>query len=945
MTTFMNTRLRQAVAPRGRLARAIVAAVSVGLFSTACDVHGVSGPGTLATLQITPNPQTLAINATQQFTVVGKDFSGAVVSVTPAWTVAAAGGAISASGLFTAGTVPGTFANTITASSNGKTATATVIVTPGPLASITLTPTPVSLATGATQQYVAVGKDASGNIVAFTPTWSVIAGGGSVSSTGLFTAGTVAGAFPNTVQASNNGITATGTVTVTPGPLATLVVTPNPITLNVGGTQQYTAAGKDANGNTVVVAPVWTVTAGGGSITAAGLFTAGTTPGAFANTVKATVGSISGTATVNVNAGPLATITVTPNPSTLAAGTTTTFTAVGTDAAGNVIPITPAWSIAAGGGTIDFTTGVFTAGNATGTFANTVRANVGGINGFATVTVTAGAATSITVTPAAATLQTGAAQQYTAILRDAGNNVVAGTVTWSVVNGGGTITSTGLFTAGNAAGAFPATIKATSGALSGTASVTVTPALASITVTPNPSVVIANGTQQFAATGIDGSGANFAITPVWSVVNGGGTIDANTGVFTAGPTAGAFPSTIKATSNGVSGFATVTVTAVPPTLATIVVLPNPAVIPSNGTQQFAATGIDAGGNNFAITPVWSVVNGGGTIDPVTGVFTAGAATGIFTSTVKATSNGVSGFATVTVTAAAPVLTTVTVIPNPATLNTGQTQQFTASGRDQSGAVFIITPVWTVTNPAAGTINAVTGLFTAGNIAGTYTNAVRATSGTKFGEATVIVGNPPVVPVNVLGSASLNGIMAGTAVSCAGPANVGGNVSISPGSTISGPCVVAGVQHLGDPTAALAQVDLTAAYNDLMGRPCPPSNIITSDLGGTTKLPGVYCSPASTMNLTGTLTLNGNGDANSIFVFQVGSGLTVAGNVVLIGGAQASNVYFVVGSSATLGTASQFQGNIVALTSITLVTGTNLNGRALARNGAVTLGTGSTITLP
>ena len=127
---------------------------------------------------------------------------------------------ISPSGLFTAGTTTGTFASTVSATSGGMTATATVTVTPGPLATIVVSPTPVTLAGGATQQYTAQGRDAAGNIVAITPTWSVIAGGGAIGTTGVFTAGSTSGTFANTVQASSGGIAGTATVTVTPGPLA-----------------------------------------------------------------------------------------------------------------------------------------------------------------------------------------------------------------------------------------------------------------------------------------------------------------------------------------------------------------------------------------------------------------------------------------------------------------------------------------------------------------------------------------------------------------------------------------------------------------------------------------------------------------------------------------------------------------------------------------------------
>ena len=145
-------------------------------------------------------------------------------------------------------------------------------------------------------------------------------------------------------------------------------------------------------------------------------------------------------------------------------------------------------------------------------------------------------------------------------------------------------------------------------------------------------------------------------------------------------------------------------------------------------------------------------------------------------------------------------------------------------------------------------------------------------------------------------------------------------------------------------AAQGQIDLTAAYNTLKNLPCQAANIISANLGGTTKPAGVYCS-GSTIGITGILTLDGGGDPNATFVFQAGTGLTTAGSIVLIGRADAKNVYFQVGSSATLGTASHIQGNILALTSITLVDNATLIGRALARNGAVSLGTNNVITLP
>jgi hypothetical protein len=197
----------------------------------------------------------------------------------------------------------------------------------------------------------------------------------------------------------------------------------------------------------------------------------------------------------------------------------------------------------------------------------------------------------------------------------------------------------------------------------------------------------------------------------------------------------------------------------------------------------------------------------------------------------------------------------------------------------------------------------------------------------------------------LGSAATYGVLAGTAVSCAGPVGtVHADVGIFPGSAISGfpTCTVTGTQRIATALAGTAQGNLTVAYNKLAGLAC--GTTISADLGGTTLAPGVYCS-ASTGGVTGALTLDGQGHSNAVFVIQSGSALTVAGSVVLIGSAQAKNVYWQVGSSATIGTSSVMKGNILALSSISFNADATLLGRALARNGAVSLGSNNSITLP
>jgi hypothetical protein len=182
-----------------------------------------------------------------------------------------------------------------------------------------------------------------------------------------------------------------------------------------------------------------------------------------------------------------------------------------------------------------------------------------------------------------------------------------------------------------------------------------------------------------------------------------------------------------------------------------------------------------------------------------------------------------------------------------------------------------------------------------------------------------------------------GVLAGSTVTNSGPTVVLGNLGVSPGTAITGfpPGVATGTIHSADALAGTAQTQLTTAYNSAAG--AASTSTVAGDLGGLTLAPGVYTS-SSTLGLTGTLTLNAGGNTNAQFIFQIASGLTTATNstVILTNGAQASNIFWQVGSSATLGTTSVFSGNILALSSISLGTGAVLQGRALARNGAVTL---------
>jgi len=214
--------------------------------------------------------------------------------------------------------------------------------------------------------------------------------------------------------------------------------------------------------------------------------------------------------------------------------------------------------------------------------------------------------------------------------------------------------------------------------------------------------------------------------------------------------------------------------------------------------------------------------------------------------------------------------------------------------------------------------------------------------------TGLLAAPPIavgaaVPPTVLGTAQGFLVLGGATVTNTGTTTVtGGSLGVSPGTAVVGfpPGIVVppGAIHAADAVAAQAQSDVTTAYNVLAGQ-ARTATLTGQDLGGKTLTPGVYFF-ATAAQLTGQLTLDAKGDASAVFVFQIGSTLTTASNasVLLVNGASPCNVYWQVGSSATLGTGTRFVGNILALTSIALNTGASVSGRALARNGATTLDT-------
>lgn len=280
--------------------------------------------------------------------------------------------------------------------------------------------------------------------------------------------------------------------------------------------------------------------------------------------------------------------------------------------------------------------------------------------------------------------------------------------------------------------------------------------------------------------------------------------------------------------------------------------------------------------------------------------------------------------------------------NPATINT-TTFTLASGGGSVSGVVTYDSPSDTATftpaSPGLALNTTYTATITTG-AADTFGNRLAADFMSSFATSTVACSSP--VPLLTAGNFK---VLAGSTVTSTttppGTTITGGDLGLSPGTSVTGfpPGTVTppGVMHVADPTAAQAQLDLTAAYNFAAGIVLPAPQVLAGDLAGLTLTAGTYKTSSSTMiSVGGTLHLSGT--ASDVFVFQIGSTLTTLSGtqVILEGGVLPSNVFWQVGSSATLGTGSIFVGNIMALASITLDTGASLQGRALARNGAVTL---------
>jgi hypothetical protein len=700
-------------------------------------------PATLNAITVSPTNPIIAAGTTQAFTATGLFSDGSTQNLTASVTwgsLTSSVAAINSSGLAT-GLAPGQ--STITASLGSVSNSAILTVTAAVLTGIVVNPSNPSLLVGNTQQFTATGtySDSSTQDLTSAATWNSSNPSVASVSAGLAAGWTVG---TTTVSATFNSVSGSTalTVTVTPPVLQSISVTPANPSVAIGQNRQFIATGQYSDGSTQDLSSFVSWSSSQPSL--AGITTAGLASGLSGGStaITATLGTVTASATLNVNSLALVSIAVTPGTASIALGTGQPFVATGTYADNSTLDLTTSatWSSSLPSVATLNATGLATSASIGQTM---ITATAASIAGSSTLTVTPAALASIAITPGIQTISVGTTQQFaaTGTFTDGSTQGITGSVQWA---------SSDVFVAtiSNAAGSQglatsvatgSSSISATMGSISASTTLTVSvAALVSITVNP-PSPSIALGTtQQFTATGMftDGSTQDLTTSATWGSGNGAAATVSSTALATSlaiGTT------TITATLGGISGSTLLTVT--PASVVSIAVNPAIAAIPLGLTQAFTALGTFSDGSTQDVT---NSVHWSSSVAAVATVSNTPAGNGIATSTgsgiaiISATSGAVTGSASLTVTTA--ILAAIEISPQSPSISTGGTEQFTAIGLYTDGSTPNITTTanWASSSATVATISNTSGSQGLATSAGSGTAEISASVGPLTASTTLTV---------------------------------------------------------------------------------------------------------------------------------------------------------------------------------------------------------------
>ncbi|HZR66099.1 MAG TPA: Ig-like domain-containing protein [Terriglobales bacterium] len=675
-------------------------------------------PPTLTSIAVTAANSTLTVDDTEQLTATGtysdkstKDLTSSVSwSATPTGIVT-----ISAAGMLSA-TSSGTVS--VTATMNSISGSFNVTINPK-LVSLAVTPSSASIAMQTTQQFTATGtfSDGSKQNITGSVTWSASPTGIATISTTAPTQGLAAAVAPGTttIKATSGSISNTASLTVTSATPTGLAITPNPATMSLDVSQQFTATATFSDSTTQDVSNVaqWSSSSPtNATVTGTGLVTAKAITSSPI-TISATFASQSANTQLTINADSLVSIAITPGGG-IAQGMNTQFTATGTFNDGSTHNVTSqitTWS-STDSTVLQFQGGSRAKGLKPGTV--TVSATLGSVTGRIPFDVSNATIQSVTVTPSGSVLPIGGHETFTAtgVFSDSSTQDITTSVTWSSDSAHATIGSSGAtlgIANGISAGTANISAMFTGGGVSktGTAPLTVSSAtLTSLALTPGSSLVVPGSTMQYNAVGTWSDQStevlNSAVT--WSIadVSGSNVATVNTAGVVTGNTAGT--ATVKAVINSLNATASVVVEG--SALTGIQVTPSSTSIPETIDVQFTAKGSFADGKTLDLTAAVTWTSSSSAIATVSNVAnTSGVATGnaTGTATISAVFLGQSDSAALTVTNA--TLNSITVTPANSSISLGNTQQFAAKGAFSDSSVITLTNQvnWTSSDPQVAVI--------------------------------------------------------------------------------------------------------------------------------------------------------------------------------------------------------------------------------------------------
>jgi hypothetical protein len=724
-----NAQLSLDCSPIGIYETGIIA--NFGNFSDSASVEVISGD--VHSLNVPQ--QSIAVPAGNSYRVaaVVEDRCGNSRNDALRWS--ATTGSIDDEGNFTAGCDRDQFNDAIIVGAGIYEVPVDVSVIDGVLSSIEIEPDQVTIQADAQLQLRANLYDGCFNLIEGETTWS-LAQGGSMTSGGILSAGPQARTYVGAVIAEVEGFQDQADLVITPAQAVTLTINPDPLQVEAGNDVQLEVIASDQFGNTFIADAQWTVTPEAGEVDDQDVFTAATLVNEFNDGLTARVGDVTESVNVELVAGPIDRLNVQPSPVIIAAGETLTMTATPVDQYGNSVDAPIVWSVEGEGGLIT-ESGVFTADTVSGVYEQSLYARSGDVESAVTIRVVPNDPHELLVIPEQIILTPTQQLQLTVQTLDRYGNEIPTASTYSIENGGASITPNGLITAHQATGTYLNSLLIRSGNLERLLTIQVIPGTpVNIQIEPNRVEIQPNQSQVLVATFVDAFDNPVDVEHVWSGLGQSGEVTPN-GTFSSYATAGVYPQALVVRGGGLEAFVDVEV--IPGPVVSIHIEPELIIATPGSTVPLSVFFKDAQGNHTSSDePIsWGVLPNSLfsiTADGILSVDCSGSP-GFYLSEVSATAGSQGIFQARADLEVRPGETTfIEIVPNRVEIQVTESTTLTAEGKDACGYDTLAVAQWSVID-GRGSINP-EGRFTADTLAEEVT--VRASFQDITADAMVVV---------------------------------------------------------------------------------------------------------------------------------------------------------------------------------------------------------------